>query len=652
MADPSQSAPGSVPAFGATVTILFSDIRGFTDYTSQYGDEAAFRVLRHHNSIVREQIELFGGHVVKTQGDSFMVSFTTARGAILCAAAVQRAIEAANQDHAGTRIAVGIGINTGEAIREGGDFFGNAVNLAARICTAAGPGQVFISETTRFVAGKIEAIEYVDHGPHELKGFQEPQRLFEVNWTPGRWLVEGPAIGDAASEDPELVETVQIALGVLTRVLGVSYKDNPSFRPLLECQAKATDLRLKLSRAAAEPRGYSVERVKTEIAPFVDLLTMILDRDRLDDQRWTQAETAVSRTFGRPLATAAARGRLVIQGLEPRPAAAAAPSPEPPAPAPAIPEAPRRAAPRASPVTPLVAPPPPPDPRAAGVAWWMAAHEGWNAWKTSGMALAHALRAALVKHPHLLAVPIQQSGEHDEGRLASGYFLLLEHVEHLSPGFIGAVVEWAIAEAGGAYDSRTLGSKLYRMLVSAGHLEDTYGDFVKDVMIAAIPNPGLWADGGLIESDDATVVITRPSRTLGDLGEQTQSVTEPKERAAARRFAVTAQPLTARFFFLKTGPMRDPRDIELKLALDGEPSDRASYLTMRTGHILHSDARRVSSRGTIIPGLSRDYAGLWIAVFNPDPDKTGHYELSISTRGQSEGAPRGSTFSRLLRGPR
>ncbi|MGH7313296.1 MAG: adenylate/guanylate cyclase domain-containing protein, partial [Candidatus Rokuibacteriota bacterium] len=187
-AEEGKGARGAQPAtdvalpLGATVTIAFSDIRGFTEYTDQYGDEAAYRLLQQHNGAVRNQVDLFGGHVVKTQGDSFMVAFPTARSAIQCAVAIQRALASA-QTGAGTRIALGIGINTGEPIQEGGDFFGGPVNLAARICASAGPGQIFVSETTRYVTGRIEAVEFLDRGLHDLKGFQEPQRLYEVRWT-------------------------------------------------------------------------------------------------------------------------------------------------------------------------------------------------------------------------------------------------------------------------------------------------------------------------------------------------------------------------------------------------------------------------------------------------------------------------------------
>src|SRR5262245_65225824 len=109
-----------------------------------------------------------------------MVAFRTARAAIQCAVAIQRALPAATPGEAGKRIALGIGVNTGEPIQEGGDFFGGPVNLASRICSAAGPGQVLISETTRYVAGRIEAVEVVERGLDDIKGLQEAQEPAEV----------------------------------------------------------------------------------------------------------------------------------------------------------------------------------------------------------------------------------------------------------------------------------------------------------------------------------------------------------------------------------------------------------------------------------------------------------------------------------------
>jgi class 3 adenylate cyclase len=644
MSEAAQAAVTPLP-FGATVTILFSDIRGFTEYTSQYGDEAAFRVLREHNAVVRRQIELYGGHVVKTQGDNFMVSFTTARGAILCAVAIQRAIAGAEHAAEGPRIAVGIGINTGEPIQQGGDYFGTTVNLAARLCAAAGPGQILVSETTRYVAGRVDDVAYIDRGLHDLKGFLEPQRLYEVRWKIGP--------GEAADEDGEaeggaLEGAVQRAMGVLTRVLSITHQDNAAFGPLLECQARASDLRLQLSRALAERRGYTVRKVDEAMLPFADLLMLVDSREPLDDQRWSEIEASVARVFGRELAVAATRGKLTSDGpgrrREPAPAATAALPPVPPPPT----------VQKASPTLTPASPPAGLDPRAEAVTWWASAHRAWTEWKSSGMAWAHALRAALARYPHLLAVPITESARHGAGDLAAGYFLLLEHVENRSPAFLRTAVDRAIsvaAAAGAAPDAEGLSRALYELMVQSGRLGETYVDFVADVMVATIPNPGVWMDGGITESDDATVVKRRPDSTPGDDGEAAERFTDPAARAAEHRFAIVLAPLTARFYFVK-GQLKQPHDVDLHVREDGAPSDRACYLTLRTGHLLHTEPRRIGTDGVRLDGLGRDFAGVWVGLFNPDAHAAIRAELGITLRAPVSPLGRRSPFSGLGRNPR
>src|SRR2546422_2026879 len=329
----SQAAPEASVPFSGTVSIFFSDIRGFTDYTEEFGDEVASRIVHEQDTIVRSQIEAFGGVVVKTQGDSFMVAFSAARGAILCAIAIQRTVAEANRNQAGPRMGIGIGINTGEPIRqEDGDYIGGTVNLAARICAAAGPRQILVAESTRYVAGRIElrrsdggAVEYIDRGLHELKGFPEAKRVFEVTWKPAAFgeptaTDEPPAAGE--EEIAAFKAAVQRANGVLTRVLGVVHLDDPAFPALLECQAKASELRLAFSRAGGERRGATAKEGLDQILPFENLLTLTLERDTLTEDRWAPLGAAVARVFGRPLVNAAARGRLSIgRAEEPTPAA-------------------------------------------------------------------------------------------------------------------------------------------------------------------------------------------------------------------------------------------------------------------------------------------------------------------------------------------
>jgi class 3 adenylate cyclase len=631
-----QAVPGTSTPFSGTVTIFFSDIRGFTDYTERFGDEAAYRILREHNATVRKQIEAFGGVVVKTHGDSFMVAFTTARGAILCAVAIQKSIAESDQNQAGPRIAIGVGINTGEPIQEGGDYFGSMVNLASRICAAAGPGEILIAETTRYVAGRIEAVDYLDRGLHELKGFPEAKRLCEVVWRlPGTGASAAAAAAPAASEEDTaaLAAAVQRAIGVLNRILSVTHLDDPAFGPLIECQAKAGEFRLLLSRTMSERRGVGTIQVEEAVLPFESLLTLVLERDKLTEERWAQLETRVTRTFGRPLVTAAARGRLSGGALEKREPEEAAKQEEG-----------STVGPRVSVIQTLA--PPAPDPRVAGVRWWTGAHTGWTQWKLSGIGWAHALRSELGKYPHLLSVHIRASADQAEAELARGYFLLLEHVENQSPSFMRTVVDRAISAAGGSLEPRGLGPTLYELLVEVGRLRETYATFVRDIIGTAIPNPGVWADAGVIEHDDATVVITRQGRTIGKTEEQTERLTDPKERLLDRQFELTLQPLTARFVYVKPGELKTPRDLAIKLMADGNPSDRAWYLTLKTGLVVRSEPRILPKEGVSLPSLGRETAGAWVALFNPDPDEVVTYELTVSVKQPKQRpTPKSSPFS-------
>ena len=157
--------------------------------------------------------------------------------------------------------------------------------------------------------------------------------------------------------------------------------------------------------------------------------------------------------------------------------------------------------------------------------------------------MAYALRGTVAEYPHLLSVPIRESAEHNQGRLAAGYFLLLEHVANQSPSFVQTAVARAISQVGGAVAPEVLGGKLYELLVTDGRLRETYAAFVGDVMGTAIPQPGFWADVGIVEHEDETEVITRSSAIIGDPSERTERLTNQKDRVADQQFEVTLAPL-------------------------------------------------------------------------------------------------------------
>jgi class 3 adenylate cyclase/tetratricopeptide (TPR) repeat protein len=159
------------------------------------GDAAAQEIIHAHFDLVRHQIEQHSGQEVKTIGDSFMVAFASARKAVECAVAVQRALEEHNRRHPDQDVQVRIGLNTGEAIREDGDLFGSAVDAAARIIAKAEGGQILVSEAVRAVIGSAKDLRFVDRGRFRLKGFPERWRLYEV-----AWRKEAPIAGPAVAE--------------------------------------------------------------------------------------------------------------------------------------------------------------------------------------------------------------------------------------------------------------------------------------------------------------------------------------------------------------------------------------------------------------------------------------------------------------------
>ena len=182
---PDLTEPGSVqaatpPEAGSMRTILFTDVEGSTALTDRLGDAKARDLLREHEGIVREALKSHGGSEVKTMGDGFMTSFSSASKALECAITIQRAFAQHNKS-AEEPIEVRVGLNAGGPIAEGEDLYGTAVNLAARITAQAEGGEILASEAVRqIVAGK--KFPFSDRGETALRGFEDRVRLYEVRW--------------------------------------------------------------------------------------------------------------------------------------------------------------------------------------------------------------------------------------------------------------------------------------------------------------------------------------------------------------------------------------------------------------------------------------------------------------------------------------
>jgi eukaryotic-like serine/threonine-protein kinase len=171
---------GSATAPDGTVTILFTDIEDSTALNERLGDERWLEVLRAHNAVVRDCIREHGGYEVKSQGDGFMIAYPSAIEGLRCAVEMERHL--ADARDIGEPLRVRIGLHTGEAIREGDDFYGRSVTLAARLGERADGGQILASSIVRDLASGSDGFAFEEIGELELKGLRGRERVFAVDW--------------------------------------------------------------------------------------------------------------------------------------------------------------------------------------------------------------------------------------------------------------------------------------------------------------------------------------------------------------------------------------------------------------------------------------------------------------------------------------
>jgi predicted ATPase/class 3 adenylate cyclase len=160
-----------------TVTFLFTDIEGSTRLWQEH-PKAMKPALARHDEILRAAIEAHDGHYVKSTGDGAYAVFSTASEAIDAAVASQRAM-VTEAWLLPDPLRVRIGIHTGQADLRDGDYYGTAVNKAARLMSIAHGGQIVVSLATEELVQDGE-IEFVDLGDHALRGLARAERVFQV----------------------------------------------------------------------------------------------------------------------------------------------------------------------------------------------------------------------------------------------------------------------------------------------------------------------------------------------------------------------------------------------------------------------------------------------------------------------------------------
>lgn len=148
------------------VSIVFTDIEGFTRFTSRQGDEAALALLADHHRVTGPIVRSRGGKVVKRLGDGLMLSFPSAEAAVVAA------LELVEAPPAGLRLRAGV--HHGEAAVTADDLIGHDVNVAARVAASAKGDQVLATVAVRDAVGDLPGVSFGRARRRSFKGVEHP----------------------------------------------------------------------------------------------------------------------------------------------------------------------------------------------------------------------------------------------------------------------------------------------------------------------------------------------------------------------------------------------------------------------------------------------------------------------------------------------
>jgi YVTN family beta-propeller protein len=282
------SEPSERGSFAPSVrTFLIADVRGYTRFTQEHGDEEAGRLAGVFAELARETVLSCGGEVVELRGDEALCVFGSARQALRAAVELQTRFRRRTDAGPAFPLAIGIGLDAGEAVPIEGGYRGGALNTAARLCSIARPGEILATDTVVSLAQRLEGIRFIARRPMRLKGLEKPVRMVEVVPEGGlpplpevalkkRPLVTRPRLAVAAVGGVALV--VAVVAVVLIRSTGRDFLASlePNSIGLIDAEAAGITSQQKLGSApsaitagggfvwAASDAGRTVSRLDPE----------------------------------------------------------------------------------------------------------------------------------------------------------------------------------------------------------------------------------------------------------------------------------------------------------------------------------------------------------------------------------------------------
>jgi adenylate cyclase len=160
------------PGTSQPVTVVFTDLEGFTAYTSKEGDDAAIALLHDHHRAIGPVVRSRGGRVVKRLGDGLMLSFPEPEAAVLAAVELL--------DTAPDPLRLRAGVHSGDAVVTVDDVVGHVVNVAARVTEEAGGGVVLVTADVHDAVGDLRGVTWGKEKQVRLKGIPDKVTLLRA----------------------------------------------------------------------------------------------------------------------------------------------------------------------------------------------------------------------------------------------------------------------------------------------------------------------------------------------------------------------------------------------------------------------------------------------------------------------------------------
>lgn len=287
------------PSTSQILTILLTDIKGFTEKTSHKSRADVMAMLEKHKELVLPPIEAKGGRLIKTIGDAFLVVFDSPTDAVHAGISVQEKLSVYNKNKEGDdRIEVRIAINSGEVTLADNDIFGDPVNITSRIEGLADAGQVYLTEAVYLSMNKKE-IRMMEVGLHQLKGLEEKIRIYKVRQEGD----EEASIAKTLETDVFAInaEDIDVHLSEKTEPSGVSASREEKPKSVASEASENASAALKANRETAD------REAKAKVEEFTEALVQV--QHDMDSQEIAEEEKISNSKW---MATAAG---LVVVGV-------------------------------------------------------------------------------------------------------------------------------------------------------------------------------------------------------------------------------------------------------------------------------------------------------------------------------------------------